>query len=122
MTTFSGSANFYGICLRNSDFVTYERFANIFDFLRFPNVLWYLPNPLHPRRFHLHIGIKPLRHCLIYQDGSLFLQQFYPSFFDADEFVNLSRLAVEEVGDLGLFFKMGKIGSFSKQSLLEIFS
>ena len=30
------------------------------------------------------------------------MQQFYPSFFDADELVNLSRLAVEEGGDFAL--------------------
>ena len=64
---------------------------------------WYHPNPLHARRFHLHIPVKSLRYCLIYQCGSLCLQQFYPSFFDADEFVNLFRLAVKEVGDLRLF-------------------
>ena len=33
------------------------------------------------------------------------MQEFYLSFFDADEFVDLLGLAVEEVGDLGLLFR-----------------
>ena len=60
--------------------------------------LLYLPilcsfgNPLHPRRFHLRIWVKSLCHCLIYQGGAVFTQEFYFSFFDADEFVDLGGL------------------------------
>ena len=66
-------------------------------------MLRYLRNPLHARRFHLYIWVKSLRHCLIYQRGALCLQQFYPSFFDADEFVDLFGFAVKEFDDLDLF-------------------
>ena len=74
----------------------------MFESFDFP-MRWYLSNPFYTRRFHLHTRVKSLRHCLIYQCGALFLQQFYPSFFDADEIVNLFGLPVKEVGDLGLF-------------------
>ena len=84
-------------------------------------MLWNLPNPLHARRFHLHIWVKSLRHCLMYQGGAVFTQEFYLSFFDADEFVDLLGFAVEEVGDLGLFWEWRNVGNSSTLNSMTLF-
>ena len=69
------------------------------------NALVSLQSTPPPDGFISTFGSRPLRHCLVYQGGSVFVQQFYLSFFDVDKFVYLSRLAIKEVDDLGLFAK-----------------